>query len=247
MNNEGSLIQGFRELGLKEGMNLIVHTSSRVEDIENTEDIENSVETLLNAIQAVLGDSGTLIVPSFTDVLRYPIELGKLISQQPNSKRSDHPAFSFSAIGENAEYLTREAPFHFPLGSDSPLARLHQLGGYILLLGADHTLNISIHLAEIWAEMPYIHRNTTLEISQGTWSKMRGNPECGAGFRKIESILSQARLIKRGTIGDISVQLLSQRDLVSMAIAILRGNSAALLCDNPECRSCLLARKWVSK
>jgi aminoglycoside 3-N-acetyltransferase len=170
----------------------------------------------------------------------------EIVRRQPDAHRSDHPVVSFAAIGAEAASLTEGVPFHYPLGSDSPLARLHRHDGWVLLLGVDHTVNTSLHLAEVWANVPYIHRTATLKTGPEEWTVMQGSPECSAGFGKIEPLLRQARLLQRGYIGNAVSQLMRQRQVISMAVALLQGRGSFLLCDNPNCPWCPLAHKFAS-
>lgn len=170
----------------------------------------------------------------------------EFVRRQPDALRSDHPALSFAAIGKDADFLTRQAPFHFPLGSESPLARLHQCDGSVLLIGVGHDVNSSLHLAEVWAEAPYIQRSTNVKTGPDHWTTLRGSPECSDGFPKIEPMLRQARLLQRGQIGNAPSQRMRQRELVSMAIALLKGDSAGLLCNDLACPWCRLARKFTA-
>ena len=66
----------------------------------------------------------------------------------PGVQRSEHPLYSFMALGPKAEWITRS---HLECcGEQSPLARLYQCkdNGYVLLLGVQHRNNSSIHLGE---------------------------------------------------------------------------------------------------
>jgi hypothetical protein len=74
---------------------------------------------------------------------------------------------------------------------------------------------------------------------------MHGYPACSRGFNKIEPILRQARLLRRGVISDLDSCLMRQREVVSMAIAILKGSNEALLCDDPDCAACASARRFT--
>ncbi len=171
----------------------------------------------------------------------------EILRRHPDAIRSDHPTLSFAALGKSAASLTSNAPFHYPLGSDSPLARLHNMDGWVLLVGVGHEVNTSIHLAEVWANAPYTHnRFSRVKSGANAYSSMQGEPGCSDGFEKIELVLRQGRIMRRGYIGNASCRLMRQRELVSMAIAMLKGNSESLLCDRHSCRDCKLARSFTA-
>jgi len=71
-----------------------------------------------------------------------------------NVLRSDHPQVSFAARGPQAAAITQAHALEFGLGEGSPLARLYDLDGWVLLLGVGHANNTSLHLAEIRAKFP---------------------------------------------------------------------------------------------
>lgn len=74
--------------------------------------------------------------------------IAELFRTFPGVLRSDHPALSFAAWGKEKEIVTANHGLDFGCGEGSPLARIYELGGHVLLLGVDHLSNTSLHLAE---------------------------------------------------------------------------------------------------
>ena len=66
----------------------------------------------------------------------------------PGTLRSNHPQVSFAARGRRAYEITAEHSLAYGLGEQSPLARVYELGGWVLLLGVGYNNNSSFHLAE---------------------------------------------------------------------------------------------------
>jgi aminoglycoside 3-N-acetyltransferase len=248
MWTQRQLVDDLRDIGLPGGSALLVHAS-----LPAIGPIQGGAATLVAACREVLGADGTLLLPAFTrdpsdaDALQNEDALADAVLQHPEVFRSTHPAFAFVAIGPDAEALTSQVPFHYPFGSDGPLARLYQRNGWILLLGVGHTDNLSLHLAEIWANVPYVHRSTQIDTIGGARTTMLGSPECRAGFAKIESLLRQSRILRRGYIGNAESQLMRQQQTVSMAVTMLKGSPSALLCDDKTCRACTVARRMSAE
>lgn len=68
--------------------------------------------------------------------------------------RSSHPLYSFAAWGKHAAKITDGHELEYGLGDSSPLARVYELDGWVLLLGVGHASNTSLHLSEYRAEFP---------------------------------------------------------------------------------------------
>lgn len=66
----------------------------------------------------------------------------------PGVIRSGHPTVSFAAWSTYRGSIIEDHSLDFGLGNGSPLARIYDLDGYVLLLCVPYTSNTSFHLAE---------------------------------------------------------------------------------------------------
>jgi aminoglycoside 3-N-acetyltransferase len=78
----------------------------------------------------------------------------ELFRTWPGVIRSAHPVTSFAALGPNARYLIDDHVLEEETGERSPVGRLYELDGEVLLLGVEHWNNTSLHLAEYRANYP---------------------------------------------------------------------------------------------
>ena len=80
--------------------------------------------------------------------------IAETFRKQNGVLRSTHPHISFCALGAHARHITDNHSLAFGMGENSPLARIYDLGGHVLLLGVGHECNSSLHLAEYRATYP---------------------------------------------------------------------------------------------
>ncbi len=171
-----SLTRDLRNLGVQPGMNALVHSS-----LSALGYVVGSAHAVVEAMLAAFGDSGTIMMPTFSGDLSdpgkwenppvpelwWPVlrehmpafdplrtgtrEMGRineLFRHYPNVRRGYHPQVSFAAIGPNTDVLLDHHDLASHLGELSPLARLYDLDGWILMCGTGHANNTSLHLSE---------------------------------------------------------------------------------------------------
>jgi aminoglycoside 3-N-acetyltransferase len=145
----------------------------------------------------------------------------ELVRTWPGALRSDHPHYSFAALGPAAGQITAGHELTSGLGEASPLARVHDLDGQVLLLGAGHDSNTSLHLAEYRVDEPRrgesgaaIDRNG--RRAWATWEDVIGDEE---DFDRIGAAIDATGAVRIGRAGNGEARLMSQRELVAFGVA----------------------------
>lgn len=171
-------------------------------------------------------------MPAF-DLDLTPTRAMGLISEtfrnQSDVIRSYHPHNSFSAWGNQAEFITADHQLDFGLGENSPLARLYDLEAWILLLGVKHDNNTSLHLAESRADYPgkkEVKQGAPLFINgERKWVVLTELEEHSEEFMKIGKAYTKSGGKQQiGTIGNAKSRLIPQRDLVDFAMEWMEKN-----------------------
>jgi aminoglycoside 3-N-acetyltransferase len=75
-------------------------------------------------------------------------QIAEAVRTAPGSVRSAHPQTSFAALGPMAGELMEGHADNCHFGEQSPLAKLYEVGAWILLLGVGFTACTALHLAE---------------------------------------------------------------------------------------------------
>jgi aminoglycoside 3-N-acetyltransferase len=243
-----------RVLGVKAGGVLLVHTSFRA-----VRPVEGGPLGLIEALRNALGPDGTLVMPSMTDdddapfdpaTSRSAPDLGVVADtfwRLHGAARSKHP-FAFAAIGPHAAAITADPLPIPPHIAASPVGRLHDLDGQVLLLGCAHSENTTLHLAEILADVPYrVPRHCTvrkdgrpLRIDYGE------NDHCCERFVLADGWLRGRGLQAEGRVGHAQARLARAQDIVRMAVENLTRDPLLFL--HPEsagCDQCDMARASV--
>jgi aminoglycoside N3'-acetyltransferase len=230
------LVAQLTHLGVQAGGVLLVHTAfSRVGPVEG------GPEVLIAALRSALGPYGTLVMPSMSDDDERVFEPGKTPSagmgvvadtfwRLPGVARSDSP-HAFAAVGPKAAEITRAHPLDVPHGLDSPVGRVHELDGQVLLLGVGHDANTTVHLAESLAGVRYRRPKhlTALVDGQPTRIAYEEIDHCCEMFRLVDGWLDAAGRQRRGIVGHSEARLARSRDIVAAAVARLRRDETVFL------------------
>ena len=230
--------QGFKELGLKQGDFVGVHSS-----LSRFGYVEGGAGAVVDALIETVGEEGGVVVPAYSynleKVERTPEEekLGvtwksRVLPYNPETDscwtgkipdtfwrreeavRGPHKTHSLAAIGKNAEELC--------LGWD----RLLAANGYILILGVDLSCCSSMHLAEDKVEIP--ERIVARTIMPPELKEKYSGPEWNVGFGpypqfgKMGDICEKAGIMRKTTIGEARVMLFVLQELIDLYAEELR-------------------------
>jgi aminoglycoside 3-N-acetyltransferase len=250
------IVADLRELGVAAGDTVMLHAS-----VGAIGWIVGGPDGVLEAILAVLGESGTLLMyvgwdgspydvtigvpelpqalmaawpaydPGTSRAVREWGVLGEYLRTWPGACRSVHPDSSFVAVGARADELTRDHPFQYGMGPGSPLAKLCEANGKILLLGSPLSNVTLLHHAEHLAEVPNkeIVRYWAPILRDGvkTWGQIEefSTEGCLPWYGPtdmFEAIVREYVQDGRGSVGHVgaaTTYVLDAADLVEYAVA----------------------------
>lgn len=193
-----------------------------------------------NGIRYGSGRDGNRMAEIFHDNMPADHLMGslpELLRRQPDARRSFHPILSFSAIRCNLALSAQT--LNDPL---EPIRALMDAGGWVLLMGVDHTVNTSIHLGERLAGRKQFLR----------WALTRrgvlacpGFPGCSDGFQAIEPAIAQ--FTRRAQVGPAQISAFPLIELIQTVRELLSHDPKALLCHRHDCERCDSVRASLSQ
>ncbi len=142
--------------------------------------------------------------------------------------RSDHPARSVAAWGKNASYVTENHDLSNIFGNNSPIGKLYELDGKVLLIGVDYDKNTSIHLADTRAEYPgkrtCIEHSAVMENGERIWKAYETLFVDGEDFIDIGTAFETVHIVNRVKLGESELKLMKQREIVDFAVEWIEKN-----------------------
>jgi aminoglycoside 3-N-acetyltransferase-4 len=254
VTSRSDLTRQLLDLGVERGGVLLVHTSFRA-----IRPVEGGIDGLVGAMRDALGSSGTLVMPSWSGERDEPFEASTSPSDEdlgavpqrfwrlPGVRRSGH-AHAFAAVGARAGFILQDAlplPPHIP---ESPVGRVHELDGQILLLGVNHDANTTIHLAEVMSDVPYgLPKHVTVwEGGRRIRVDYAENDHCCRRFLLADAWLREDGSQALGAVGSGEARLVRARAVTRVVCAQLGRDPLVFLhAPDESCEECDLARASI--
>lgn len=188
LSTRASLLADLRAIGIQPGDAVMVHAALR-----RLGRVLGGPDTLIDALVDAVGPQGTILgycdwqleEEALTDPLLRPQippfdplrsrssrENGafpELLRTTPGALRSGNPGASVAALGHQAQWLTADHPLDYGYGPQSPLAKLVEIEGKVLMLGAPLDTMTLLHHAEHLAQVTgkRIHRGAVPIVLKG--------------------------------------------------------------------------------
>lgn len=238
------IVDDLRNIGLKEGMTVIVHSS-----LKSIGWVCGGPVAIVQALMEVVTEEGTIIMPAHTadysdpagwgnppvpeewwDKIREEMPafdpeitptffMGAIVEafrSFPDVVRSSHPTESFAVWGEGkAEIIARQS-LDFSLGENSPLAHIYNKRGFVLLLGVGYDSNTSMHLAEHRIPDAAVAEEGSPVYKNGerVWKTYKKLIYQEELFEEIGAAFEEAYPVNKGKVGSADSKLISQPELV---------------------------------
>ncbi|MFE8697763.1 aminoglycoside N(3)-acetyltransferase [Cytobacillus sp. FJAT-53684] len=242
-----SLYKDFKNLGVEKGMVVIIHSSlsafgwvcgGAIAVVQALMDTVGSEGTIVMPTQTadisdpsewqmppVPKDWWPIIrdhMPAYDPQITPTRGMGKIVEvfrTFPGVKRSSHPMYSFAAWGKEADYILSEQPLEEGFGSKSPLAKIYELDGHILLLGAGHDSNTSLHFAEhAIPNREKVKKGTAImENDKRVWKTYEEIVYDSDSFEELGKEFEKVYTVKCTAIGSATCKLMKQRPIIDFA------------------------------
>ncbi|PKR77594.1 AAC(3) family N-acetyltransferase [Halalkalibacillus sediminis] len=246
-NTLRSLEIELKEMGIKNGMTVLVHSS-----LSKLGWVSGGSQAVIQALMNVLTEEGTLVMPSQSADLSDPSEwenppvpeswwpiireempafdaektptrqmgtIAEAFRTYPDVKRSSHPTCSFAAWGKNRDEIIGQHELAYGLGEGSPLKKLNDLDAHVLFLGTSYETNTSFHLGEYRAPGAKIEKEGSPIIENGkrAWKVYEEIEMKEDLFEEVGKAFEKDHPVKQGKMGLADSKLFKVRDAVDFS------------------------------
>lgn len=154
--------------------------------------------------------------------------VAEMFRKWPGTLRSNHPARSIAAWGKHAQLITENHDLSNIFGEGSPLSKIYDLNGNVLLIGVGYDKNTSIHLADVRANYPSKHNCTEhsaiMENGNRVWKAYETLFVDGEDFEEIGKAFEENCSVNKTKLGNGVLTFMKQRELVDFSVNWIEEN-----------------------
>jgi aminoglycoside 3-N-acetyltransferase len=262
MHRRSLLTKQLTTLGLNPGDMVMVHAALR-----SVGPVFGGPDALIDALLAAVGPTGTLAAyldwdapwedavdaddrtldawrdevvpfdPARTRAARENGAFAEMLRTTPGALRSANPGASMAALGARAGWLTADHAQDFGYGPGTPLSRLVEAGGKVLMLGAPLDTMTLLHHAEHLADIPdkrMIRKEVPLLVNGRTEWRWIAEYDTSEPVSErlpetfIDEIVTAYEAAGRGTrgpVGHASCLLVEAADMLPFALAWIEAKA----------------------
>ncbi|MFC1894783.1 AAC(3) family N-acetyltransferase [Candidatus Dependentiae bacterium] len=251
------IVKALIEVGIKKSDNIFIHSNlgffGKLKDAQKSDDY---CSIFKDAIFNVIGEDGTLIVPTFSysfcrgdvfDKNKTPSVCGlfsEMVRKDDKAFRSEDANFSVAAIGKNAKFLTENVP-EYSFGKGSFCDRFLKLNGKFCNFNFD-AASTFIHYAERCLNVFYRFDKAFNGDVIVDGKKINKNfyhfcydlekKEHAPEFSVFDRVAKKLKLVKCANLGRGQILTITARDTFDLVASEYEKNSWFLLKGNKVLR-----------
>lgn len=249
------LSKDFNKIGIKAGMNLMVHSS-----LSKIGYVIGGAPTVVSALMDVIGNDGTIVMPAKTPLCKHPeswedkkipenwvskiskhlpvfdaditpTSMGAIpeaFRSWPDTLRSYHPTNSVCAWGKLAAEVTQDHNFEVSEGANTPYEKVYDLNFQLLLLGVGFDRCTMLHFSESKSMNPRFKTSNypIIRSNEKVWVSVKDmGDDNGTHFPKIGELYVNHNDHRIGTIGEADSILFPVRNIVDFGIKYFNDTS----------------------
>jgi len=244
-----AVTQAFAECGVRPGDVLMLHSDALAAAQLATGTIEERMDALIEGVLAVLGETGTLVMPTFTysatrdepfDPENSPSTVGQITEhfrRRPGVLRSRHPIFSIAAVGTWAIQFA-DSDIHDCFGPGTAFGLLARHDAWLACLGCAFDRLTFVHHVEQMAAVDYRYFKAFRYelivkgvVETGTMRYFVRDIERNTATRldRLKAALIENGALKTGAIGRAQLLCVRVSDFTATALTLLKTHSMALI------------------
>jgi aminopeptidase-like protein/aminoglycoside N3'-acetyltransferase len=249
------VIDALNRVGIKTGDAVLVHSDSTLAmRVSESASFSAASSFLQECFEEALGESGTLLVPTFNYDFckgkpysheKSPSQVGLFsnhVRQDKRAVRSFHPIYSFAAIGSQADTFLNEVG-KSSFGKNSVFERLHTADAKMVFFNISMAFCTFVHYIEQQLNVEYrFLKYFSGQVSRGddTWTDTFDffvrylDRDVVVNLDRFQNLLQENKLLKETALANGSIITVNCKDVYNAGVHILDQEPDFLITSSPK-------------